>query len=217
MDAQRTRYIPALRFHWLTPLYDPLLRWGMREEVMKRYLVEQMALRPGMQVLDLGCGTGTLAIMIRASHAYVEVVGIDGDPAVLEIAQEKATRAGVSIRLDSGLATNLPYPDDSFDRVVSSLVIHHLAMPDKQRAFLEARRVLHPLGEFHILDFGKPHNLYTRLAAAVIRHFEETAAQLAGQMPALLARNGFANVEENRRFTTIFGPIVSWRAAGFQE
>jgi len=216
VNAQGTRYIPALRFHWLTPLYDPLLRWGMREEVMKRYLVDQMALRPGMQVLDLGCGTGTLAIMIRTSHPYVEVIGIDGDPAVLEIAQEKATRAGVSIRLDSGLATNLPYPDDSFDRVVSSLVIHHLAMPDKQRAFLEARRVLPPLGEFHILDFGKPHNLYTHLAAAVMRHFEETAELLAGQMPSLLARNGFANVEGNRCFTTIFGPIVSWKATGSQ-
>lgn len=211
MSAQGTRYIPALHFKWLTPLYDPLLRWGMREEVMKRYLVDQMALRPGMHVLDLGCGTGTLAIMIKLAHPGVEVTGLDGDPAVLEIADEKAARAGVFIRLDSGQATNLPYPDHSFDRVVSTLVIHHLAMTDKQRAFVEARRVLRPDGELHILDFGKPYSPYTRLAAAIMRRFEETAEQLDGQLPDLLTRSGFANVEEQRHFTTIFGPIVSWK------
>lgn len=212
MSKENERYIPALRFRWLTPLYDPLLRWGMREAGFKRYLVEQMALRPGMHVLDLGCGTGTLTIMIKQLHLDVEVTGIDGDPTVLAIAAAKMTRADVSIQWDSGLAYDLPYSDNTFDRVVSSLVIHHLAMPEKQRAFGEVQRVLRPGGEFHILDFGRPHNLYTRLAAAVIRHLEETAEQLDGHLPGLLTQNGFAEANECHHFTTIFGPLASLKA-----
>lgn len=212
MSQESERYIPALRFRWLTPFYDPVLRWGMREVGIKRFLVEQMALFPGMCVLDLGCGTGTLTIMLKQLNPDVEVTGIDGDPEVLAIAREKATEAGVSVRWDSGLAYHLPYADSSFDRVVSSLVIHHLIMPDKQRTFLEVLRVLRPGGELHILDFGKPHNLYTRLAAAVIRHFEETAEQLDGHLPEMLASSGFTELDEIRHFTTVFGPLASLKA-----
>lgn len=213
MDKTEKRYIPALRFHWLTPLYDPVLRWGMREARFKRSLVEQMALRPGMRVLDLGCGTGTLTIMIKQLHPDVEITGIDGDPEVLAIAREKATEAGISVQWDSGLAYDLPYADGSFDRVVSSLVIHHLTMPDKQRTFIEVLRVLRPGGELHILDFGKPYNLYTRLAATVIRHFEETAEQLDGRLPEMLTGSGFTELDEIRHFTTIFGPLAVLKAA----
>jgi ubiquinone/menaquinone biosynthesis C-methylase UbiE len=212
LNERKNRYIPALRFHWLTPLYDLALRWLMREAEIKRFLVEQMALRPGMHVLDLGCGTGTLTIMIQQLHPDVEVTGIDGDPEVLAIAREKAAGAGVSIQWDSGLAYDLPYADGRFDRIVSSLVIHHLIVPDKQRAFQEALRVLRPGGELHILDFGRPHNLYTRLAAAVMRHFEETAAQLDGRLPEMIKNSGFIEVEEIRHFTTVFGPLAAMKA-----
>lgn len=212
MNKTEKHYIPALRFHRLTPLYDPLLRWGMREAGFKHYLVTQMALRPGMRVLDLGCGTGTLTLMIKASHPDVEVIGIDGDSEVLAIASEKAARAGVSIQWDPGLAYELPYAAGSFDRVVSSLVIHHLAVPDKQRAFMEVLRVLHPGGEFHILDFGKPHNLYTRFMAGIMRHFEETAAQFDGRLPEMLIGSGFIELDETRQFTTIFGPLTALKA-----
>lgn len=212
MSQESERYIPDLRFRWLTPLYDPALRWGMREAGFKRSLVEQMALHPGMCALDLGCGTGTLTIMIKQFHPDVEVTGIDGDPDVLAIAREKAAEVGVSVQWDSGMAYDLPYAASSFDRVVSSLVIHHLTMPDKQRTFIEVLRVLRPGGELHILDFGKPYNLYTRLAAAVIRHFEETAAQLDGRLPGMLTSSGFTELDEIGRFTTIFGPLIALKA-----
>lgn len=206
------RYIPALRFHWLTPLYDPLLRWGMREMAFRRHLVGQMALRPSMRVLDLGCGTGTLTIMIKTAQPDVEIIGLDGDPQVLALAHTKAVSAGVAIHLALGLADALPYPTGLFDRVVSSLVLHHLTVPDKQRALTEARRVLRPGGELHILDFGRPHNLYTRMMASIMRHFEETAAQLDGRLPAMLAQGGFTLVEEVDHFTTVVGPLVALKA-----
>jgi SAM-dependent methyltransferase len=88
-------------------------------------------------------------------------------------------------------------------------VIPHLNVPNKQRAFQEALRVLRPGGELHILDFGRPHNLYTRLAAAIIRHFEETAEQLDGRLPEMLLRSGFTEQDKGHHFTTIFGPLAS--------
>jgi len=135
-------YIPALRFRFLMPLYDPLLRWGMREITFKRLLIEAARILPGWRVLDLGCGTATLTILLKQTHPSAEVIGIDGDPTILEIAHAKAAQRNMNITLDQGMAFDLPYDSDSFDRVLSSLVIHHLTAEDKQRAFDEAFRVL---------------------------------------------------------------------------
>lgn len=207
------RYIPALRWRWLTPLYDPLLRWVMRETRFKAHVIAQMALRPGMQVLDLGCGTGTLTVMIKQRHPEVVVSGIDGDAEVLRIAREKASTAGMPISWQRGLATDLPYAPGSFDRVVSSLMLHHLPVAAKRRTLEEIYRVLRPGGRFHVLDFGPPFSLYTRVAAAVVRHLEETAEQLDGRLPRLLRESGFDDVHEDGRFTTLVGPLISLQAA----
>src|SRR5215203_3048166 len=126
------RYIPALSFKWLTPLYDPLLKWIMHEEAFKRQLIQQTNIQPNMKVLDLGCGTGTLTLMLKRAHLTAEVTGLDGDPQVLDIAREKS--GDTNIQWDEGLASSLPYPDSAFDRVVTSLVIHHLVTDDKPRA-----------------------------------------------------------------------------------
>jgi ubiquinone/menaquinone biosynthesis C-methylase UbiE len=169
----QSRYIPALRFHWLTPVYDPLLRWGMRESLFKSRLIEQADLRPGQRVLDLGCGTGTLTVMLKQSAPQAEIVGLDGDRDVLSIAESKAAQAGLQIQWDYGMAYRLPYEDQSFDAVLSSLVVHHLTRSDKVRAFREVRRVLKPGGAFQIVDFGSPFNGWTRLQAAVMMNLEE--------------------------------------------
>ena len=134
-------YIPALGHRRLTPFYDPILRWIFREDVFKRRLVELVALQPGQRVLDLGCGTATLTIMLKQAQPAAEVVGLDGDPEVLAIGRAKAAQAGVALTLEHGLAMTLPYPDASFDLVVTSLMLHHLETADKQRALAEAGRI----------------------------------------------------------------------------
>lgn len=103
MVRQKEKYIPALNQKWLTPLYDPLLKWGMHEELFKRYLVEHANLKGDQKVLDLGCGTGTLTIQIKQSYPQIKLVGLDGDPSVLQIASEKAEAAGVNIMWDDDL------------------------------------------------------------------------------------------------------------------
>ena len=205
-----TRYIPALSFRWLTPLYDPLLKWVMREETFKRKLVQQANIQPKMKVLDLGCGTGTLTLMLKRAHPSAEVTGMDGDPQVLDIAREKSR--STNIQWDEGLASSLPYPDTTFDRVVTSLVIHHLVTDDKRRAFKEIYRVLKPHGELHILDFGTPHSSLTRFMITYMRRLEEAHDNFDGQIPLFVTEAGFGEVKEAQNFVTIFGPLSMLRA-----
>jgi len=212
MTNKPSAYIPALRFHWLTPLYDPLLKWGMREEAVKGRLIERANIQPGQRVLDLGCGTGTLAVMLKRSSPEAQVTGLDADEQVLAIARTKAERSNVQIKLDHGLAYELPYPDGSFDVVLSSFVIHHLNSSDKLRAFQEVRRVLRPGGWFHILDFGRPVDLLTRVQALVFKMFEQTADNFNGRIPSMLSGAGFDSVSEAERVTNIFGPVWFYEA-----
>ena len=151
-DARRT-FIPAAGADWRLPLYDPLVRL-LGADAAKRSLLVQAALRPGQAVLDVGCGTGSLATLVKSLNPGVLVTGIDPDPKALERAMRKAARAGVSIRLDRGFADALPYPDVSFDRVLSSFVFHHIAPSERVRMLSEARRVLKPGGSLHLLDFA---------------------------------------------------------------
>lgn len=207
--SKTAKYIPALRFDRLTPLYDPLLRWGMREETFKRQLIHRANIQPGQRVLDLGCGTGTLTILIKQSVPEAEVVGLDGDPKVLEIARSKAAKAGVDLALDYGMAYRLPYPDGSFDRVLSSLVFHHLTGQDKRRAMAEVYRVLRAGGEFHIVDFGKPRSLYGNLLSSVMKRLEQAADNVSGLLPVMMREAGFEQVEETAHYTTILGSLSS--------
>jgi ubiquinone/menaquinone biosynthesis C-methylase UbiE len=211
MEAKE-RYIPALRYDRLTPLYDPLLRWVMREGKFKRHLIDQTQIRAGQRVLDLGCGTATLTIMIKQRQPDTIVVGVDGDEKVLAIGRRKAERSGVGLTLDRGLAFDLPYPDRSFDRVVSSLVLHHLNTEDKRRTLREVYRVLRPSGELHVVDFGKPHNLYTRLASIVTRRLEQAADNMHGLLLAMTIEAGFDSVEVTTHYTTLFGSLSLYRA-----
>ena len=208
--SNKKRYIPALSFRWLTPLYDPLLKWVMREETFKRKLVQQANIQPKMKVLDLGCGTGTLTLMLKRAHPEAEVTGLDGDPQVLDIARNKSR--GADIQWDEGLASSLPYPDSTFDRVVTSLVIHHLVTDDKRRAFKEIYRVLKPNGELHVLDFGAPHSSLTRFMAKYMRRLEEAADNFDGLIPRFMSEAGFGSVIEAENFVTLFGPLSLWRA-----
>jgi ubiquinone/menaquinone biosynthesis C-methylase UbiE len=200
-----SNYIPALSFKWLTPLYDPLLKWVMREETFKGRLIQQASIQPKMKVLDLGCGTGTLTLMLKHAHPEAEITGMDGDPQALDIARDKSR--GTNIQWDEGLASSLPYPDSVFDRVVTSLVIHHLVTEDKRLAFKEIFRVLKPSGELFVLDFGTPHSSLTRFMSKYMRRLEEAADNFDGLFPRFVAEAGFGEVQEAENFVTVFGPL----------
>lgn len=215
MTARRpSGYIPALDYDWLTPAYDALIRVTMPERAFKRRVIEQAHIGAGHTVLDLGCGTATLAIMAKRAHPDATVIGLDGDPKILAIAARKVTRAGVDVSLREGMAFALPFPDGSFDRVLSSLVFHHLTSDDKHRTLAECHRVLRPGGGLHIADWGKPHNTIMWLASWSVRLFDgprTTADTVHGLLPQFAREAGFADVEETTRFATLFGTLTLLR------
>jgi len=206
-SSTTTHYIPALSFRRLTPFYDPLLKWGMREVKFKRRLIERAHIQPGERVLDLGCGTGTLTVMLKQSVPDAHITGVDADPEVLSLAKAKVEKADLDITLDRGLAYDLPYLDNSFDVIVTSLVIHHLVSDDKVRALREARRILRPDGRLEALDFGRPFSLLTRVQGAAMKNLEEAADNFSGRILPILREAGFDSAFEGEHMTTIFGPV----------
>lgn len=145
-------YLPAAGHDWALPLYDPLVRilgigraWDA--------LILQAGLAPGQRVLDIGCGTGSLALRVKQSHPDVAVVGLDPDPNALARARRKSAAAALPIDFEQGFSDRMVYPDGSFDRVLSSFMFHHLSKEAKIQTLAEVRRVLRPGGSLHLVDF----------------------------------------------------------------
>lgn len=205
------RFIPAMHFHWLTPLFDRIASLTLPDRELKVQLIEQAGIMPRHTVLDLGCGTATLALLIKQKHADARVIGLDIDPDILKIARRKVADAGVDIDLHQATATRLPYPDAAFDRVLSSFAMHHLTHEDKHRAAAEVFRVLRPGGEFHVLDFGKPHNFYCLLVSCVTRWTEELMENVQGMLPRMFETAGFQDVVAQPPRTTLFGSVSLYR------
>lgn len=214
-------YVPALGFDWLTRFYDPLIAISIREKVLKGRLIDQARIAPGHAVLDVGCGTGTLAILAKKRQPSARVTGLDGDPAVLAIARRKVTRSGVDVELREDLASATPvFAPGSFDRVVSSLVLHHLTTDEKREALQATRRWLRPDGELHVLDFGPQQGLYASTVARGIGWLdgaERLRDNWGGRLPLMMQQAGFACARETGRALTIFGSVSFYEArAGSQ-
>jgi ubiquinone/menaquinone biosynthesis C-methylase UbiE len=203
--ASHDNYIPALSFHSLTRFYDPLLQWVMQEQRFKELLVEQANIGQAHRVLDVGCGTGTLTRMLKHKYPGATITGLDIDPAILAIAQRKA--ASLAIHWTCAAATEVPFPNSSYDRVVTSLVLHHLPTKSKQKALAEIYRILRPSGQLYVVDFGSPHSPYARSIAPLMRQLEEVADNLDGYLPFLFADSGFIPISESAPITTLFGDL----------
>lgn len=210
----RPTFIPALRFHALTRFYDELLARTMREVALKRRLIAQAALEPGMRVLDLGCGTATLSVLIKQTHPDVDIHGLDADEAALAMARAKAKAADLEVHFHRGFVQDAPFESGIFDRVLSSLVFHHLRREDKRGALTEALRLLKPGGEIHLADWGRPKGTLQRLAFLQVQFldgFETTRDSVDGILPALMEEAGFIEVGETRSDATLFGTHALYR------
>ena len=159
--------------HWAR-LYDLLNKLpGMsNSSAVRRQAVDRAGLRPGEKVLDIGCGPGTLALLAKERVGPDgEVYGIDPSPEMIELAQQKAAAASSDVRFQTGVAEDLPFPDGTYDAVLSSLMLHHLPDDLKPRALKEVARVLRPGGRLFAVDMsGKGGPWHWRLMSALIRH-----------------------------------------------
>ena len=205
-------YLPAMGHDLLLPLYDPLQRLlGM--ESIHRQLVDQARIQPDQRVLEIGCGTGNLAILIKRLHPDAEVVGIDPDPKALARAQRKAWREALSVQLDRGFAEELPYPDASFDRVLSALMFHHLGPEEQEKSLDEARRILRPGGSLHLLDFGGAKMRSDGFMARLHHRSERLRNNFGDGIPTLMRGAGFADPTEVASPGTIAGRLTYYGAS----
>ncbi len=209
--AGHQQVLPAMGRDRVLRLYDPFTRLlGVRRA--HRFLVAEAGLEPGHDVLEVGCGTGNLALLARRSHPDARVVGLDPDPKALDLARRKAARRALPLQLDRGFADALPYPDASFDRVLSAFMLHHLEPAGKLPMLREVRRVLRPGGRLHLLDFGGTHHRPAGLLARRTHASPRIQDQMGDRIPALMRDAGFTEPVETGQQSIRAGQCAVFRA-----
>ena len=209
-------YVPALGYAVLTPLYDYFIAVAGGGERYLNALIAHARLERTAHVLDVACGTGTLAIAMKRHAPSVEVTALDCDDTMLLRARHKAQQCAVDIRFDNAYAQHLPYPDAYFDCVVSSLFFHHLLPEDKHRVAQEMLRVLKPGGMFYVLDWGRAKNRLMRslfFTVQLVDGFACTRDNVAGRLGELFTQAGFSDVTELASFNTVFGTLALYGGA----
>jgi ubiquinone/menaquinone biosynthesis C-methylase UbiE len=194
-------YLPAAGHDVFLPGYDLLTRLFGFHRVHQR-LIDQAELADNQRVLEIGCGTGNLTIQAKRAQPGAEVIGSDPDPLALKRAQRKVKRLN-GIRFEQGYAQRLPYEDGEFDRVLSSMMLHHLDSDAKPAAAAEIFRVLRPGGRLHLVDMGGNMTAEDGLAARLVRHSPHAAGNLGDAIPRLFRSAGFDCTElatERHRF-----------------
>ena len=155
------------------PYYDfavNLMTLG-HARMLRRMTVDNALIQPGDNVLDVGCGTGEVALSAKTRTKDGNVYGIDPAPEMIAVARSKAARKKLDIDFRVGVIEALPFPDASMDVVTSSLMMHHLPEELKRRGLAEIYRVLKPGGRLLIADFMRPTgSLVNHLFIAFTRH-----------------------------------------------
>lgn len=207
---EQTKFIPALRFKWLTPLYDFFISITMPEKKIKQVLISSANIDASTRLLDFGCGTATLTIMVKQSSPEAKVTGIDIDTEILDKATKKIKEEKLDIFLFDYDGKHFPFQRNAFDRVISCLVFHHLDTDIKQTMLAEIFRVMNKDGQLLIADFGRSKSWVQRTLFNIIRGldgFKSTDANARGLLPEMISDAGFENVAIKTRFKTMFGEV----------
>jgi len=165
------------------PRFYDFLAWAVmlgREGAFRQKVIELARLQPGESVLDVGCGTGTLAIAAKRHVGSTgRVCGIDASPEMISRAGGKARKAGLKIEFKNGVIEALAFPDAQFDAVLSTLMLHHLPRRLREHGAREIRRVLKPGGRVLVVDFGEAERGKGFLAHFHQRHGHVKPAEVA--------------------------------------
>lgn len=211
-DPGDPTFIPAPTYDLLLPLYDPLLKYLMRDEETRIPMLERAEIGAGHHVLDVGCGTGAMTLLVKLREPGAHVYGLDPNPHALARALGKSREAGYPLKVYRGVSQRLPFPTESIDRVLSSLMIHRLTRAHKLASFREVRRVLYPEGSLHVLDLGPPVTRYEHALARVLQRSERLCDNLNGELPKLMEEAGLVRVRETASVSTALGRISIYEA-----
>ena len=207
-------FTPALGRPEMTGAYDLAIRLLTRERRWRSALLEQIAPRDCDAILDVGCGTGTLALLMKKAAPGARVVGLDPDPAVLKIAAAKARAAGVAIEWRQGFARDADRSGDLFTKVVSSLVFHQVPMEEKRHGIEAMTRAVNPGGEVHIADYARQRSPLMRTLFGLVQRVdgtENTEPNARGAIEAILADLSPDSALSRRKIRTPTGEISLFR------
>lgn len=204
-------FTPALGRFAPVRLYDAVAALT-RERLWRALLVGHAAPRPDDVIVDVGCGTGSLALLLRHVQPDARIVGVDPDPDVLAIAKRKAgdARAALEWRVGMGDALEEVVGPGAASLVVSSLVLHQCPMAMKRAMLASMHAALRPGGRLAIADYGLQRTRSMRLAFRVVQladGVEHTQPNADGVLPRLLAEAGFTGVREVEVVPTVTGSI----------
>lgn len=208
-------YVPALGDRRLSPFYDATVALMTCERTWRRAFIEQIAPVPRDVILDVGCGTGTLAIQLKQACPGASVYGIDPDPDILSRAEIKARDADVLVHFSKGYAQETAATPVRPNKVVTSLVLHQVPLAGKRAAILSAFAALRSGGEFHVADYGEQKSPLMRLAFRQVQAldgFDNTQPNADGILPALMQEAGFTGVATTKVIPTPTGAISLFRA-----
>lgn len=164
-------------------------------------MMKLIYLQSGNKVLDIGCGTGTVLLRLYRQYGNsVSLYGIDPSRDMIDIAVRKSKKIAYAINFRVAAGEKLPFEDETFDWVISSLAFHHIPQETKTKVIEEAWRVLKPNGRLVISDFGRPHGLFGRLIAGIVARFDFTSysfliENLYGAVTEILRISKFKSVE----------------------
>lgn len=210
-------YLPALGDHRLTPFYDVTVALMTCERTWRRAFVKQIAPEPRDVILDVGCGTGTLAILLKQACPSASIHGTDPDPEVLTRAEQKARDAGVLIHFAHGLAENTSSAAAANrpNKIVTSLLLHHVPLETKRAALESAFAALRHGGELHVADYGEQKSPLMKFAFRQVQALDgndNSGLNAGGLLPQLVAEAGFVLVTENATIPTPSGSISLYSA-----
>jgi demethylmenaquinone methyltransferase/2-methoxy-6-polyprenyl-1,4-benzoquinol methylase/phosphoethanolamine N-methyltransferase len=162
--------------------------------MLRRITVDNAQIQPGDSVLDVGCGTGEVALLAKTRTKAGRVYGIDPAPEMIAVAKSKAARKKLNVDFRVGVIEALPFPDASLDVVTSSLMMHHLPDDLQVGGMAEVYRVLKPGGRLLIADFMQPTGSILKHLFMVVTHHQKVQSGLAQEVKELLQETGFSQI-----------------------
>ncbi len=189
-------------------IFEPMCMLGKETEI-NQLIINLLAIKKFHKILDLGCGTGVLSALISKELSEKTgglSVGIDAAGKMIEAARKK--RGSKTCRFEVAAAENLPFDNESFESVVSTMFFHHIQLDLKEKALSEAFRVMRPGGRLVIADMHIP----TTFLGALISHLSrwilfqpQIGENISGVLPGLIEKAKFTTPE---RVKTYFGYIA---------